>query len=75
VGLLVTVLNIGGIPTTGASMNPARSFGPALISWDWQDHEIYWLGPFIGCIAGTLLALCLLVRLESEEDSNKNFEI
>jgi len=75
VGMLVTVLNIGGIPTTGASMNPARSFGPALISWDWSNHEVYWIGPFIGCIVGTLLSLFLLVHLDAEEEDNKNFEI
>ena len=39
-------------PITGASMNPARTFGPALISNFWTAHYIYWIGP----IAGALLA-------------------
>ncbi len=35
-------------PITGASMNPARSFAPALIGWIWQHHWLYWLAPIMG---------------------------
>jgi glycerol uptake facilitator-like aquaporin len=33
-------------------MNPARSFGPALIAGVWQDQWVYWLGPVIGAVLG-----------------------
>jgi len=43
----------GGV--TGASMNPARSFGPALIAWVWTDFGIYVFAPVLGALAGALL--------------------
>ena len=35
-------------PISGASMNPARSFGPALVGWVWDHHWIYWVATVIG---------------------------
>jgi aquaporin NIP len=41
-----------GGPVTGASMNPARSLGPAIAAWEWRDFWIYVVGP----VAGAALA-------------------
>ncbi len=50
-------------PLTGASMNPARSFGPALVQMDWANHWVYWAGPLGGgAMAAWVYALLLQKR-------------
>jgi len=51
VGLTVGFCALMAGPITGASMNPARSIGPALIGELWRAHWIYWLAPITGMMA------------------------
>ncbi|PPD84872.1 hypothetical protein GOBAR_DD18188 [Gossypium barbadense] len=48
IGFIVGANILAGGAFDGASMNPAVSFGPALVSWTWDNHWIYWVGPLIG---------------------------
>lgn len=55
IGLVVTFDILAGGPVTGASMNPARWFGPALWSGLWADHWVYTVGPLAGGLLAGLL--------------------
>jgi aquaporin TIP len=55
IGLTVTFDILAGGAVTGASMNPARSFGPALIQGYWQWHLFYWIAPIAGGITAALI--------------------
>ena len=55
IGLVLTMDILAAGPLTGASMNPARTFGPALLSGEWTNHLVYWIGPIIGAVLAALL--------------------
>lgn len=52
VGFILAVGVLLTLGLTGGALNPARSFGPALVSAHWDSHYVYWIGP----IAGALVA-------------------
>ena len=55
IGLVLLFDILVGGPLTGAAMNPARAFGPAVVAHAWVGQLVYWIGP----IAGALLAAIL----------------
>lgn len=55
IGLTVALDAMWGGPISGASMNPARSFGPSLIAGMWENQWIYWLAPVVGAMIGAAL--------------------
>jgi MIP family channel proteins len=66
IGLTICFDILAAGPLTGASMNPARSFGPALVGGYWDLHIAYWLGPILGAVAGAVLYDTLLLPKEKE---------
>uniref|UniRef100_I1JPS0 Tonoplast intrinsic protein n=1 Tax=Glycine max TaxID=3847 RepID=I1JPS0_SOYBN len=48
IGFIVGANILLGGAFSGAAMNPAVTFGPAVVSWTWTNHWIYWAGPLIG---------------------------
>jgi MIP family channel proteins len=65
IGLTVTLDILAGGPLTGASMNPARTFGPALAGGYWENHLVYWIGPLLGGGLAGLVYKHLLGRQEA----------
>jgi len=55
IGFTVLAQIFVGAPFSGASMNPGRSFGPALVALDFTNHWVYWVGPFIGAALAALI--------------------
>ena len=62
IGLTISMdILLGGV-LTGAAMNPARAFGPALVSHAWANHGVYWVGPLAGGLAAGFLYDTLLMK-------------
>jgi glycerol uptake facilitator-like aquaporin len=62
IGLTVMMDIFVGGPLTGAAMNPAIAFGPAVASGYFTNHLVYWIGPLIGGIVGALLYNDVILR-------------
>ena len=54
IGLVIAMDIFAGGALTGAAMNPARAFGPALLEGNWDNHIVYWVGPIMGAVVAAL---------------------
>ncbi|MGZ8512780.1 MAG: aquaporin, partial [Candidatus Limnocylindria bacterium] len=55
IGLALTADILMGGPLTGAAMNPARWFGPAIVSGSFDNWYVWWVGPFIGAAVAAFI--------------------
>lgn len=62
IGFTVLCDILMGGPLTGASMNPARTFGPALAAGYWANHIVYWIGPLLGGVLAGLVYGRFLIK-------------
>jgi aquaporin Z len=67
IGGTIALEALFGGPISGASMNPARSFGPALVSGAWHHHWIYWAAPALGALTG--VAAYKAIRCDPEDNA------
>jgi aquaporin PIP len=67
IGFAVTVAHLVLIPIDGCSVNPARSFGAALVAGAFPDHYLFWAGPMLGAALAAFVYTNLLVLREKEE--------
>ncbi len=66
IGLVLLFDILAGGPFTGAAMNPARAFGPALAANDWTAQVAYWVGPLLGAAVAALIWGWFLLPREGE---------
>lgn len=66
IGLTITLDILMGGPWTGASMNPARTLGPAAATSLWENHFVYWIGPLVGGTAAAVLYHYVLIKGETK---------
>lgn len=69
IGGTICLEAVFGGPISGASMNPARSFAPALMVWNFSAHWIYWLAPISGSIVGARIYEAIRCRSSEEGKS------
>eukprot|EP01112_Ceratiomyxa_fruticulosa_P011623 TRINITY_DN3168_c0_g1_i1.p1 TRINITY_DN3168_c0_g1~~TRINITY_DN3168_c0_g1_i1.p1 ORF type:complete len:306 (+),score=56.21 TRINITY_DN3168_c0_g1_i1:290-1207(+) len=69
IGLTLSTALLISWPYTGTSLNPARSFGPALISGTWKHHWIFWVGPIIGALLAGLIYGYVIIPSNQRKDS------
>lgn len=67
IGLWVTAAIFLALPISGGSLNPARTIGPDIVSWQFPDWWVYFLGPIVGAVAGA--ALWKLVIAQGREEA------
>jgi aquaporin-4 len=69
IGGMIFLLHVVGVPLTGASMNPARTLGPAIVSGYWDYHWIYWVGPIVGALIAAFIMQYIFVKKAEKEET------
>ena len=65
IGLTLWMCVLAGGPLTGAALNPARAFGPAVVSGFWVGHIAYWVGPILGAVVAMQVYERFLIKKDT----------
>lgn len=72
IGINILVAHVCLIPITGCGINPARSFGPAVVMNEWKDHWVYWIGPIVGAILASIIYPLIFYVSDDDDDETAN---
>jgi len=75
IGIVILVCHVCLIPFTGCGINPARSFGPAVMMNKWDNHWVYWVGPLLGGMLAPVIYNFVFYVDDSKDESTENGEI
>jgi len=75
IGIVIWVCHVCLVPFTGCGINPARSFGPAIVMNKWDNHWIYWVGPIVGGILAPLVYNFIFYAEEEKYSEQAQTEI
>ena len=67
VGATVAAAALVALPLTGAALNPARAFGPALVMSHWTNQGVWWVGPLAGGVVGAWFSGLLEPRQKTQQ--------
>lgn len=66
IGGYLAAAHLVALEITGSSLNPARTFGPALASGFWTNHIVYWVGPIVGAVIAGLVYQSFFMKKEAK---------
>lgn len=66
VGFVLLTIHLVALPFTGAGVNPARSFAPAIAFFEWQDHWLYWIAPLTAAVVVGSIYRFIYIPLRSK---------
>lgn len=75
IGIVILVCHVCLIPFTGCGINPARSFGPAVVMNKWDNHWVYWVGPIIGGILAPFIYNFIFYAEEPKPSENGDIQM
>ncbi|XP_075249865.1 aquaporin AQPAn.G-like [Convolutriloba macropyga] len=72
ISIVYTALTIAAATFSGCALNPIRALGPAIVSQDFKDHYVHWIGPIVGTLVGMGLHALFFKQALTPEETEPN---